>query len=293
MPGLRDRLRAIWDAVSAAPAGPAAGGPTVTAGGPRAAGPPRSPNGASSFHLFWDMPRTPQASRLVEVSATLEIVEPPRVSALYFWALQVDFADEKGRMWGGGHTGLQWNRRFPGGAAANWGGYASQELGGMVLAGSDPDLQAFPGDPNTMAFPWLAGRSYRFRVHRSPEVPDAWRSEVTDLESGQTTVLRDLLRPAGSRGRSGAPSSGLLLHPMVWSEVFADCDAPSVTVRWSGLSALADDGSTVTPPAVVANYQSHRDGGCGNTTVRRDGAALLQVTSVPREVEQGGRLELG
>jgi hypothetical protein len=266
----------------------------MTAGGPRVAGPPRSSNGASSFHLFWDLPRTPQASRLVEVSATLEIIEPPRVSSLYFWALQVDFTDERGRIWGGGHTGLQRNRRFSGGTAANWGGYASQELGGMVLPGSDPDLRAFPGDPNTMAFPWRAGRPYRFRVYRSPEVPGAWRSEVTDLESGESTVLRDILHPAASRGgRSGAPGLGYLVRPMVWSEVFADCDAPSVIVRWSGLSAVADDGTAVAPQAVVVNYQGHQDGGCGNTTVRRDGKGVLQVTSVPREVEQGGRLELG
>ncbi len=279
--------------MNAAPAGPAAVGPSVTAGGPRVAGPPRSSNGASSFHLIWDLPRTPQASRLIEVSATLEIVEPPRVASLYFWALQVDFADEKGRTWGGGHTGLQWNRRFPGGTAANWGGYASQELGGMVLSGSEPDLHAFPGDPNTMAFPWRAGRPYRFRVYRSPGVPGGWRSEVADLESGEISILRDLMHPAASRARSGASALGRLSRPMVWSEVFADCDSPSVTVRWSALSALADDGSIVTPRAVVANYQSQGDGGCGNTTVRRDGTGVLQVTNAPREVEQGVRLELG
>jgi hypothetical protein len=239
------------------------------------------------------MPRTPQASRLVEVSATLEIVQPPRVRSLYFWALQVDFADENGRTWGGGHTGLQNNRRFRGGTAANWGGYASQELGGAVLPGTDPGLYAFPGDPNTMAFPWERGRRYRFRVHRSPDVESAWRSEITDLDSGENTVLRDLMPPAGSRGRSGAAGPGYLCRPMVWSEVFADCDAPSVAIRWSGLTALAEDGSTVTPRAVVANYQSHQDGGCGNTTVRQDGDSVLQVTGVPREVEQGGRLEFG
>jgi hypothetical protein len=144
-----------------------------------------------------------------------------------------------------------------------------------------------------MTFPWRSGKPYRFRVYRSPEIPGAWRSEVTDLESGESTVLRDLLHPAASRRRSGAAASGRLLRPVVWSEVFADCDAPSVTVRWSGLRAVAEDGSIVTPRAVVANYQSHRDGGCGNTTVRQDETGVLQVTGVPREVEQGGRLEVG
>lgn len=267
--------------------------------GPRVAGPPRSPNGASSFHLDWNLPRPPQTSRLVEVSATLEVVEPPQVSSLYFWALQVDFADERGRVWGGGHTGLQWNRRFSGHTAANWGGYASQELGGAVLTGSTPDLYVFSGDPNTMAFSWKPGRPYRFRVFRSPDLPGAWRSEVIDTTGGEQVILRDLIHPGAGRIRFGRrdrgsldPGPGYLLRPVVWSEVFADCDAPSVTARWSELSARTADGSLVVPEAVTVNYQSHRDGGCANTTVRTDGSGVLQVTNVLREVEQGARLEL-
>jgi hypothetical protein len=288
-------LKAFWEAVRAAPAGPAVDGHKVTPGGPRVAGPPRSSNGASSFHLIWDLPRSPQTSRLVEVSVTLEIVEPPRVPALYFWALQVGFADGHGHMWGGGHTGLQWNRRFPEGTAANWGGYASQDRGGAVLTGTDPDLFSFAGDPNTMAYGWGQGRPYRFRIYRSPEVAGAWRSAVTDLVSGETTVLRDLVYPGASRARHprGGGDPGYLFRPMVWSEVFADCDAPPVVARWSDLTALSEDGDAIAPSAVMVNYQSHQAGGCANTTVRRDGAGLLQVTNVPREVEQGRRLEFG
>ncbi len=290
MPGFRDTLRALWGAVSAPPGAPAAAGAALGRG-PRVAGPPRSGNGASSFHLFWQLPRTQEAGSLVEVSATLEIVEPPRVRSLYFWALQVDFADEDGRSWGGGHTGLQWNSRFPGGTAANWGGYASQALGGAVLPGTTPDLFTFPGDPNTMAFPWRPGRPYRFRVHRSPDAPGGWRVEVADLATGETTVLRDLMRPGAAPGRRG-PSAGYLARPMVWSEVFADCDAPSVAVRWTDLAGVGESGAAVVPEAVTINYQSHEAGGCANTTVRVDEKGLLQVTNAPREVEQGGRLGL-
>lgn len=223
----------------------------------------------------------------------LEILAPPRVSSLYFWALQVDF-EEDGLAWGGGHTGLQWNRRFPGGAAVNWGGYASPERGGAVLPGSEPALYAFPGDPNTMAYPWQPGRAYRFRVHRPPDLPGAWRSEVTDMESGDATVIRDLLNPAPPGGRRGANVGrrGHLLQPMVWSEVFADCDAPSVVVRWSELSARTEDGVLVRPEAVRVNYQAHQAGGCANTTVRRDETGLLQITHSAREIGQGTRLDL-
>lgn len=215
---------------------------------------------------------------------------PPRVHDLHFWALQVDF-EEDGYTWGGAHTGLQWNRRFPGGTAANWGGYATQERGGAVLQGSQPELFSFPGDPNTMSFPWEAQRPYRLCVSRSPDLAGAWRSTVTDLETGAVTVLRDLVGADGPR-RRGAAGAGRLLRPVVWSEVFADCDAPSVVVRWSDLSCVSEDGSVVRPEAVAVNYQSHEAGGCANTTVRRDGTGVLQITNASRDVPQGARLDL-
>ena len=285
MAGFRDRLRALADSLSAGLT------TTVTGGGPRVAGPPRSPNGASSFHLIWEMPRTAAAAKLVEVSAVLEIVEPPRVSSLYFWALQVDFEEDR-VTWGGGHTGLQWNRRFPGGTALNWGGYAAQSQGGAVLPGTQPHLFAFPGDPNTMSFAWEPRRPYRLRVFRSPDVPGGWRADITDLTSGTTTIVRDLMHPNGLRARAGRTAAGYLLRPLVWSEVFADCDAPPVVARWSGLSAVDEDGVIVRPSSVRVNYQAHEAGGCGNTSVRRDGAGLLQVTNTPREIPQGALLDL-
>jgi hypothetical protein len=260
----------------------------VGGGGPRDAGPPRSPNGASSFHLMWELPSRPGPQpRLVEVSAVLEVLVPPQVRALYFWALQVDLADAAG-VWGGGHTGLQWNRRYPGGTAVNWGGYASAELGGAVLPGTESSLPGLSDDLNTLAYPWQSKRRYRIRVHRSPEIKEAWRSEVTDLESGLSTTIRDLL-PAP--GREGLDS--YLTRPLVWSEVFADCDAPSVTVRWSELAALDESGTVVKPEAVRVNYQSFHAGGCPNTSVSRDETGgVLQVTNVPRALVQGASLPL-
>ena len=256
--------------------------------GPRDAAPRRSPNGASSFHLIWESLTGPvPESRLVEVSAVLEVVEPPGVEALYYWALQVDLADGRG-VWGSGHTGLQWNRRYPGGRAVNWGGYRSSEEGGQVLAGTPSSLPGFPDDPNTLSYAWEAGRPCRLRVYRSPEVAGAWRAEVTDLWSGAATVVRDLL-PDSGRGVSGAH----LTRPIVWSEVFADCEAPSVTVRWSDFMAVDEGGSVFRPEAVRANYQSPQEGGCSNTTVLADeSGGLLQVTNVPRLVEQGAHVPL-
>ncbi|OFW61898.1 MAG: hypothetical protein A2133_03085 [Actinobacteria bacterium RBG_16_64_13] len=224
---------------------------------------------------------------MVEVSAVLEVLAPPRVQALHFWALQVDFV-EGDEVWGGGHTGLQWNRRYPDGTAVNWGGYASAERGGGVLAGTGSSLSGFPDDPNTLALAWRPGRPYRLRIFRSPETPGAWRAAVDDLASGASVTVRDLLPPPDL-----ARSEGYLVRPIVWSEVFADCDAPSLTVRWSELTAVDDTGAVLRPAAVRVNYQFHHAGGCANTNSSVDQTGgIVQVTNVARTTEQGALLEL-
>lgn len=257
-------------------------------GGPRAARPPRSANGASSFHLTWEFPQDPSASSgLVEVSAVLEILTPPSVKALYFWALQVDFANVRGVL-GGAHTGLQWNARYPHGKAVNWGGYASAEWGGFVLTGTESELPGFPDDPNTMAYRWEPNRPYRLHIFRSPELPGAWRSEVTDLSPGVANAIRDLLPAAAAEA-----ADSYLLRPVVWSEVFADCDAPSVTVRWSDFQAVNRVGVPVRPTAVRVNYQAWEAGGCPNTTATVEaGGGVLQITNAARETKQGATLKL-
>ncbi len=249
---------------------------------------PRSANGASSFHLSWVTSSGESfGPRLVEVSAVLEVLAPPGVKALYFWALQVDLADDRG-VWGHAHTGLQWNRRYPGGTAVNWGGYAAAGQGGVTLPGTVSPLPGFADDPNTLSYAWQAHRPYRIRIFRSPGNPEAWRSEVTDLTTGVASVVRDLT-PAP--GRNTAES--FLSRPMVWSEVFADCDDPSVTVRWSDLRAVDAGGNVVRPEAVRVSYQDYADGGCLNTSVAVDETGgVVQATNTPRLVEAGAVLPL-
>ena len=226
---------------------------------------PPSPNGASSFHLWW---RLPTDEALAEVAAVLEVLVPPSVPRLYFWALQASFADG-----GAAHTGLQWQ---PTRRAVNWGGYGPD---GRVLAGSASPLPSAVDDPNTRDFPWEPGRGYRFRIRR---VPSGWRSEVTDAATGETTVVRDLY--AGG---------AVLTNPVVWSEVFAACDDPAVAVRWSGLEARTAGGAHVAPEAVAVTYQPYEEGGCDNTTVGFDGVGVVQTTRVPRRVPTGGVILLG
>lgn len=225
----------------------------------RTHGLPPSGNGASSFHLHWHMP----ASRsLVEVAATLEVIDRPAVARLYFWALQVSFS-------GGGaaHTGLQWLPARGGIPAVNWGGYRAE---GGELDGSVSPLPSLDGNPNTRLHDWALGTPHRLRVLRGDE---GWQATVDDV------VIRELFAP----GRH-------LAAPMVWSEVFAACDDPPVRVRWSDFEAITDDGSVVHPDGLAVTYQSYADGGCDNTDVVVDDIGVVQVTSTERLTPPGARI---
>lgn len=247
------------------------------AGRQRLSGEPRSANRASSFHLVWDLPPVP----LQQVEATLEVVVPPAVPRLYFWALQVSFASGP-RLQGAAHLGLQWHPRFPSATAANFGGYGPAERGTRVLEGTTSELPGPSRNPNTREFPWKLGRRYRLEVAEAPEAPEglrAWRGSVEDLDSGERQVVRDLY------------TRGEYLHaPMVWSEVFARCEHPSVVVRWSGLQAVSIAGEELRPSYVRVGYQSRADGGCDNTSVALDELGILQITATQREVPQGAVL---
>ena len=217
-------------------------------------------NGASSFHLWWQLPA---GAPLTEVAVTLTVLRPPSVTALYFWALQVGFAD-RGRRLGAAHTGLQWHPGAPGGAV-NWGGYHPD---GGELAGTDSALPTVDSI-NTRSWPWEPGVPYRFRVW-SPE-PGRWRASVTDDAAGRTAVIRDLMVGATE-----------LVEPVVWAEVFAACTDPPTEVRWSALSAVDSSGRARHPVTAAVTYQSRANGGCPNTGAWADGAALHQATGLPR-----------
>jgi hypothetical protein len=234
--------------------------------GRRLHGRPPSGNGASSFHLVWlDVPPA------LEASVELEVVSPPAVDRLYFWALQASFSPGGG----GAHLGLQWNPRHAGGRAVNWGGYDPR---GSVLTGTDSPLVSSVDDPNTRTWPWRVGRRYRLRIHRGPQT-GWWAGEVTDLVEGGATRIREL-------GGGGETLEGLV----VWSEVFADCDAPPVEVRWSRPRALLPDGRLFAPAAYSCRYQGFAQGGCTNTDSRRQAAGVVQLTGVARTNPAGTRL---
>ena len=224
----------------------------------RLRGYPTSSNRASSMHLRWD----PSPPPVLEVAVTLEIVEPPVVDELYFWALQASFLDA-GRHLGAAHLGLQWYSPHPGSTAVNWGGYRD---GAGELDGEPSTLPSATSNPNTRDFTWRPRTPYRLRIRGDGD--GWWTGSVTDVTTQETTTVRRL------HGGGDA-----LAHPIVWSEVFARCDDPSVIVRWSDFAP--------TPSRLRPSYQSHVDGGCANTTSQRDGDAYLQVTNTERQTHLG------
>jgi hypothetical protein len=220
------------------------------------------------MHLFWDVPAG--AGPLVSVSARLEVQATPPVDELYFWALQGTFTDGGGRKHGGAHLGLQWHRPHPGSRAVNWGGYGPH---GGILPGSESPLPSGSGNANTRDLWWEAGEPHTLTIERAPG--GGWAGIVDGVQVRTLDAGGDRLE-------------GL----MVWSEVFARCDAPPVTVRWSGFRAVGADGQVVAPTSVRVNYQRRSDGGCDNTTAVADGDGVLQVTASSRVVAQGARLPL-
>jgi hypothetical protein len=246
------------------------------AAGERTTGMPPSSNGVSSFYLRWHLD-----GRFDRVAVTLEVLDAPVVDRLYFWAIQTDFSDGGGRTAGGAHLGLQWHRPHPGSTAVNWGGYGD---GGAELSGSHSALPSATGNPNTRDLQWSEAVPYRLEVARSPEpCPDgltAWRGTVTDLVTGSIVVVRDLFTGGGK-----------ISAVTIWSEVFARCDDPTVTVRWSDPVA-GPAGSSISPRSYSVNYQSHRDGGCANTDSSPDGTGVVQRTAVRRRTPQGAVLPI-
>ena len=241
----------------------------------RERGLPPSPNGASSMHLWWE----PGSADPVRVSVDLEIIEPPQVPRLYFWAIQASFVDPfTGQLHGGAHLGLPHHPPYPGSRAANWGGYAAD---GSILDGTESPLPSAPDDPNTRDFHWSPGVVYRLAIERGDA--GRWKGVIEQTDSDLRVEVRELIVSRGADALHGI---------VVWTEAFAACGDPPVAVRWSSFTTYSADGESLHPASLRARYQSYRDGGCTNTTAEPFGAAVIQRTATERAVREGAVLRL-
>jgi hypothetical protein len=101
---------------------------------------------------------------------------------------------------------------------------------------------------------------------------------VADVATESTSVIREL---------DGGGT--YLTAPLVWAEVFAPCDGPSVTVVWSDLQ-VADEAGVWTPvDETTINYQAWEAGGCTNTNGLARHRQFEQTTNVVR-TNPGGQV---
>jgi hypothetical protein len=152
----------------------------------------------------------------------------------------------------------------------NWGGYGP---GGTELSGTPSELPSSFDNPNTRDFDWEEDRDYRLRIGRGAQGWGGWVDR---------TLVRELDVPSAS-----------LSSPIVWSEVFADCDDPAVSVRWSGAEVVTRSGERMAIRAAITNYQHRSEGGCDNTSSVVEEHAFVQTTSTSRVTPPGARLDLG
>lgn len=242
----------------------------------RVSGAPASANGASSFHLWWDLP---YGERLTAASVTLNVTRRPDLDRLVFFAMQVGFIKPGG---GAAHIGLQHNPRYPSQSAVNWGGYDPSD---EIIEGTEPLLPSTGGDEGTRDFLWEGDHPYQLSVERASD-EDAtvhlWRGTVTDLRTGYRTVIRDL-----------KSESKYLRAPVVWVESFAPCDAPRSEAAWSSPSVTTERGETKVISRMRADYQPHAAGGCTNTNSIVEGISFVQRTGQLRTTKPGTTLSLG
>lgn len=239
------------------------GGDDPTLDDPPGPTPRMPPEGiASSFHAPWDTLPGPEGGLMKEVSVDLTILNEPEVDDLYFWALQASFYDSSGpTILGSAHTGLQWNSSHPNNNAVNWGGYDESQV---ELPGSVSDFPSTPDNDNTRDFEWNVGQTYTFRI---------WIPETGEIAASIDGVeIRRLFLDGVDR----------LGDITMWSEVFAECSAPSVTVVWSGMTQIDINDVEYEEDSFLLNYQAPESYGCSNTNTTGAGLTVRQTTNTTR-----------
>lgn len=211
---------------------------------------------ASIFGLDWTAPVT----RWDEVSAVIRPIVRPLGGVL--WSCRISFRAVDDSVRGTAEFGLESGSGFTNESqtGCRWGG--TDTVLNTPFRGSVSALGygVSPASPN---FEWVVGRDYHVRVFKSPkqnwlaaelnsrgdQAPGeiAWRFTITDLATGVTTIVRDILVPdcatlnAMSDGSMGAEDTNTARAPtatmpwdMRWSEPRVNNRlVPTVTTTYS------------------------------------------------------------
>lgn len=230
-------------------------------------GTPEGLAGAASFYLSWlspsyDIVHIPSDRDVFKkASAKITIPGTPSVTDLYYWALQVSFYNDAEELVAAAHTGLQWISTHPNSKAVNWGGYLESDS--SILEGTESALPSTTDNDNTRDFDWQTDTEYTFEIFHVGG--DFWRATVNDV------VIRDL----------EVPGATYIADPLFFSEVFADCYAPTHSVLWRDpyLYDEADVGYYF--PRAFRSYQVVD--GCPNSESEVDGLYFRMTSNTTRE----------
>lgn len=240
-------------------------------------GSPRTPPEgiASSFHATWNTDFGDEDGLVISASVDLTVLVEPQVDDLYFWALQCSFYDDEGTLYGGAHTGLQWNSSHPDNKAVNWGGYDTDQV---ELSGSESEFPSTPGNDNTRDYEWTVGETYTF---------------VIELENiGIATVATATVNGELIRGLFLPPEVNRIGDLIMWSEVFAQCSDPSVTVKWTNMTVTDVNEVEYEETEFKLNYQAEENNGCLNTNTFEYNRSIRQQTNTTRTNPQDAILTL-
>lgn len=206
-----------------------------------------------------------------EAEAKLTIVTPPVPAELYFWAIQVVFYDASLNRVGAAHAGLQWVPAQMNSKGVNWGGYS--DVTDLEMEGTVSDFPSLSGNANTRDYDWDVDTEYTFRIF--PVGGEMWRCQINGV------TIRDL----------EVPDAVFIADPAVFSEVFAECSAPSSKVKWRDFVMFDASDTEYTFSSGSPAYNTDED--CEETDVYAgDGYFWLQTNTTRYHEEGAGSIYL-
>ncbi len=236
-------------------------------GGTATAQTPPTPHTLSGTYLQWSYPGS-----FTTVETDLKFVADPGPSAKWFLSHQFELGDANGAYKGGGYIGLQTSMTSTGAKGVMFSIWNAT----VATPGNGATCQPFGGEGIGMqcfiAYPWVAGKTYRLRVvHEN----GAYSGYVLDTSTvtPTATYLGQIQAPAGTAGFNRSS--------VQWAEYYnsvpSNCaEYPYVKAVWSRPKG---NGGAVLAASPTLLY--NESGYCKNAAVLTDGSTYVMEAGTP------------
>lgn len=201
------------------------------------------------------------------MSWTTKVVTEPVHDMYFYYGMQANVGSLTNGTEAMIHVGFQYHPEHPHGGALNAGGYLASD--NSILPGSVsplPDID--PADPTTVDYDWILGREYRFKFYNAGPgpIPNTyiWRTEVTDLVTNVSTIVRDNYAP-GEFIRAAA----------FWNEGWEPSIGPEVKAEWKDIVLSNDSAATYWSQFIWILNQSNY---ITNHSYRVSGPRAVEIT---------------